>query len=94
MYEYLIISLFTERRPEKAIPEKNKRVPLTRDRVLSFDMTMTLSTRAIHVLVTHASITETHSTLTLASTQLQHTHLSSQQVNLDPGLHTAIKNNK
>jgi len=57
-------------------------------------MTVTLSTRAIHVLVTHASITETHSTRTLASTQLQHAHLSSQPVNLDPGLHTAIQNNK
>ena len=92
-YEYFIISRFTERRLEKAIPEK-KRIPLNSDRVLSFDMTVTLSTRAIHVLVTHASITETHSTRTPASTPLQHTHLSSQRVNLDPGLHTAIKNNK
>ena len=90
MYEYFIISLFNERRPEKR-NSRIKRVPLKRDWVLSFDMTVTLSTREIYVLVTHASITETHSTRTLASTQLQHNHLSSQPVNLDPGLHTAIK---
>lgn len=77
--------------------EKNnsrKTLPLKVDPELSSDMTVTLSTRvhsrAGDTLINH----RTHSTRTPASTPFQHTHLSSQRVNLDPRLHTAIKNNK